>query len=86
MFTLKEEYLATLCQLNHFPIPDDEMIFFGLRGCLPINDTDHAFRLEHEADVVNTDYLHPRCTLGQWKRGEGIALFPGSTVPHKRNV
>lgn len=86
MFTLKEENITTLCQLNHFPIPDDEMIFFGLRGCLPINDADHTFRNEHEVEVVNIDYLHPRCTIGQWKREEGIALFPGSTIPHQRNV
>ena len=86
MFTLKESDLTLLCQLNHFPIPGDEMIFFGLRGCLPIQDTDHTFRTEHMVEVVGIDYVHPRCTLGQWRPNQGIALFPGSTVPHRNNV
>jgi hypothetical protein len=34
-----------------------------------------------------TDYIHPRCTLGQWLPADGeIALFPGSTVPHRKYI
>ncbi|NET30819.1 MAG: hypothetical protein F6K19_02295 [Cyanothece sp. SIO1E1] len=86
MFTLKEEHLKRLCQLNFFPIPSDDMIFFGLRGCLPIQVDKHEFSNEHQVEVVETDYIHPRCTFGQWCPGKGIALFPGSTIPHKKHV
>lgn len=86
MFILNEERLRRLYQLNHFPIPDDEMLFFGLRGCLPAHLADQAFRSEHELVVVEIDHIHPRCTIGQWQPGQGIALFPGSTVPHRRHI
>lgn len=86
MFKLNEEVLTSLCHLNYFPIPDDDMIFFGLRGCLPVNDFDSEFRKQHDIEVVNVDHIHPRCTLGQWTPDKGIALFPGSTVPHQKNV
>jgi hypothetical protein len=87
MFTLKEEHLRRLCQINAFPVPEDEMVFFGLRGCLPVDEERRDFRAKHKVHVVAVDYLHPRCVLGQWKpRKERIAVFPGSTVPHKKHV
>ncbi len=86
MFTLKEEHLKRLCQINHFHVPSDGIIFFGLRGCIPINDDDHEFRNEHQVEVAETDYRHPRCIIGQWKPNQGIALFIGSTIPHIKYV
>lgn len=61
------------------------MVFFGLRGCLPLNDGDYEFRTEHEVDIAEPDHTHPRCTLGQWYQGK-VALFPGSTVPHRKYI
>ena len=57
------------------------MIFFGLRGLLPVNQSGTGFSEEHKVSIVNVDHRHMRCTIGQWKPGRGIALFPGSTVP-----
>lgn len=87
VFTLNENHLRRLCQINSFPVPDDGIVFFGLRGCLPVEEDNHEFRAEQTLILEEVDYLHPRCTLGQWLPKEGkIALFPGSTVPHIRYV
>ena len=86
MFLLTEEQLWTLWELNAFPVPKDRWVFFGLRGCLPVNDGDHRFATSHQVKVEAVDYVHPRCTIGQWRPGGGFALFPGSTVPHRTHV
>jgi hypothetical protein len=86
-FILTEQHLRRLCQINCFPVEDDGMYFFGLRGCLPLDTDGTGFEATHEVLVYDVDYTHPRCTLGQWLPGEGsIALFPGSTVPHIKYV
>lgn len=86
-FILKENHLRRLCQINSFPIPDKEIIFFGLRGCLPLNVDNLEFSTNHSVMYIDPDYLHPRCTLGQWlPKEKKIAVFPGSTVPHIRYV
>lgn len=36
-------------------------------------------------EVAEPDGTFPRCTLGQWYQGR-IALFPGSTVPHRKYI
>ena len=83
-FSFHSKHLARLCKQNAFAIPDDKMIFFGLRGCLPINPNDHAEAASRDLRVVEVDSTHPRCTIGQWKPGdEKLAVFPGSTTPHK---
>lgn len=86
MFELKANDLMAYWKLNHFPVPTDKWVFFGLRGCLPLNDVDHGFDKAHDVEITEVDYTHPRCTIGQWNPGNGIALFPGSTVPHRRHV
>lgn len=86
MFILTEEHLLQLWELNQFPVPKDRWVFFGLRGCLPVNDNDHSFAKEHPVQIEAIDYIHPRCALGQWQPGKGFALFPGSTVPHRKHV
>ena len=86
MFVLTEDNLLKLWALNHYPVDGNGWVLFGLRGCLPVNDEDHRFAQSHQVQVEAVDYTHPRCTLGQWKPGSGIALFPGSTVPHRKHV
>ena len=86
MFTLTEAHLLRLWTLNHFPVPQDRWVFFGLRGCLPVDDAAGDFAAAHPVRVEAVDYIHPRCTLGQWRPGGGFALFPGSTVPHRTHV
>ncbi|MBW2121490.1 MAG: peptidoglycan-binding protein [Deltaproteobacteria bacterium] len=86
-FRLNRAHLERLCLINSFPVRDRGMVFFGFRGCLPLDEDDQEFKAEHRVVLAGIDYLHPRCMLGQWLPREGrIALFPGSTVPHLRYV
>lgn len=82
MFQISAEHIKRLAAINHFELPVSSMFFFGLRGCLPVCDDSTQFKNEHMVQTVSYDHIHPRCTLGQYKPGKGIALFPGSTIPH----
>lgn len=86
MFTLTEDHLRSLFALANFELPDDPMIFFGLRGCLPLDEAGTDFAGSHRLEFLGPNYTHMRCTLGQWKPGGGFAVFPGSTVPHRRVI
>lgn len=87
MFTINSNILETLSSINHFTINEDELIFFGLRGTLPVDEDNHEYQKDHLVQLTEIDYSHPRCTLIQWKPSEKmIAIFPGSTVPHLRNI
>lgn len=84
-FLIDDGLLRRLAELNSFPVPDATMVFFGLRGALPLDPDDSDFDAAHALTVENVDYLHPRCTLGQWLPADGlVAVFPGSTVPHSK--
>ena len=85
-FTLTVEQLKQTWKKNSFQVSGKQMVFFGFRGCLPVQDDDHSFREEHQLELVQPDYIHPRCTLGQWDPSSGFAIFPGSTIPHQRYV
>lgn len=85
--TLTADHLRRLCLINSFPAPTDGMILFALRGCLPADPSDHRFAAAHDIDMADIDYVHPRCTIGQWLPQEGkLALFPASTIPHSRFI
>jgi hypothetical protein len=87
MFTLKESHLKKLCKINSYQLPETEIIFFGIRGCLPVNDNNSEFKKEQAVYLSDTNYVNPRCTIGQWSPSKGtIAVFPGSTVPHLNHV
>lgn len=86
-FLLTPEDLFRLCEINGFRLVNEGLVFFGFRGCLPVDVDEHEFRSECKLMLVATDYVHPRCTLGQWLPNDGkIALFPGSTVPHRKYI
>jgi hypothetical protein len=86
-FQFSEADLARLCELNSFPVPTDGVIFFGLRGMLPRVVDDHRFAPQQSMVLAAVDYLHPRCTIGLWRPGQGdFAVFPASTCPHLRYV
>ncbi|WP_227006227.1 peptidoglycan-binding domain-containing protein [Rufibacter latericius] len=86
MFEFREEHLVRLFEQNSIEVPLKGMVFFGLRGCLPIDLDDYSFSNKHLLQVTNLNYINPRCTLGQWVPGKGIAVFPGSTVPSQAFV
>lgn len=86
MFTITVDHIKRLAEINYFQIPENHMFFFGLRGSLPLSEDSHEFHDEHQIELVTFDHIHPRCIIGQYHSDKGIALFPGSTVPHQRNI
>jgi hypothetical protein len=89
MFTLTATHLRRLLELNSFPEPADEheLVFFGLRACIPLDADDQRFAEALDLELADVNYLKPRCTLVQWRPADDrIAAFPGSTVPHIRYV
>lgn len=86
-FELTHDLLAAICRRNLFPVPETGMVFFGLRGCLPMDPEDVSFSLSRSLRPAEVNYLNPRCTLGQWMpQNRMLALFPGSTCPSLRLV
>lgn len=87
-FTLDNSALMKLCARNLFEVPADDMVLFGLRGCIPVNaGLSQKFESKHELMVMPTDYRHPRCVIGQWLPEEKkLAAFAASTVPHESHV
>jgi peptidoglycan hydrolase-like protein with peptidoglycan-binding domain len=82
-FRLEHDHVRDLFRAANFDPPEDEMVLFALRGCVPVDVTGTAFAAAHQVEFVRVDYRHMNCTFAQWlpNRGE-FALFPGSTVPH----
>lgn len=82
-YTLTEQHLHRLCEINNFNVPTDQMIFFGIRGSLPVDTSNHDFAAQHDLSSLDVNYVNPRCTLIQWRPAKGdFAVFPGSTVPN----
>lgn len=80
--TISDALLRRLCQLSAFPFDEGEMLFFGLRGCVPINPDDQTWGRTRTVSGSPLNYRNPRCVLGQWLPADKeIAIFPGSTVP-----
>ena len=86
-FKLTDSVLRRMCEVNSFPIRSNEMVFFGLRGALPVNVEDCEFGNEQNIVLGDINYINPRCTLGQWMpKKKEFAVFAGSTVPHRDYV
>ena len=86
-FVFTESDLRRLCQINQFAIPENEMVFFGLRGALPMDARAEQFLDRHSIAVSEVNYMNPRCIIGQWIPARRVfAIFPGSTVPHKKYI
>jgi len=86
-FTISEDHLRRLCEINSFEVSINGMGFFGFRGCIPAHEDNYEFQKEHQLILADINYINPRCTFGQWLPQEGtFALYPGSTVPHIKYV
>jgi hypothetical protein len=83
-FALTSTVLKKLCAVNHFSIPDVELVFFGMRGARPIHFEDYSFDASSGTNTAEINYTNPRCTFVQGQRAtDRIVVFPESTVPHK---
>jgi hypothetical protein len=84
---LDTSLLIRLARRNNFAIPADDLVFFGIRGMLPIDISGTRFGTSHLLRSADIDNLRMRCTLGQLRpAGDTLAVFPGSTVPSLPNI
>jgi hypothetical protein len=85
--TLDQALLSRLARRNNFEMGDDDFVFFGIRGALPIDLAGTPFATLHVIRTTEFDHIRMRCTLGQFRPATGeLAVFPGSTVPSRTNV
>lgn len=79
--------LERLARRNNFEIPGEDLVFFGLRGLLPVDISGTPFAASHVLRSADIDNVRMRCTIGQLRtQDHGIAVFPGSTVPSMPNI
>ena len=84
---LTHDLLARMAARTCATVPDQGLVFFGLRGALPLDLGGTAFAARHGLRLTGFNHLNLRCTLGQWRPADRtLALFPGSTVPHRNAV
>jgi peptidoglycan hydrolase-like protein with peptidoglycan-binding domain len=81
-----DEVLRRLFARCAYPFPEDEMVFFGIRGALPVDLDDWSSSKRKLLRLSTIDYRNMACTIGQWTPESGIAVFPGSTVPNERLI
>jgi hypothetical protein len=98
ILTLTHESLERMFAGFRIPLGDENLVLFGLRGCLPVmpekpvkpvkaKEADKGWSLSVQLRIVEVDHAHMRCTIGIWdRRGKRLFAAPGSTVPHKDNV
>ncbi|MBR0556524.1 peptidoglycan-binding protein [Ciceribacter sp. L1K23] len=81
--TLTEAHLIALWKRSQFPLPTAGIVVFGIRGCRPVDYSGTDFGPGHALEMRELNYTTMNCTIGLWKPGKGLALFPGSTVPYR---
>lgn len=79
---LTDAHMIALWRRSLFPIDNTRLTVFGLRGCRPVDFAGTGLAAGHEIVMTPVDYRVMKCAVGHWKPGEGLALFPGSTVPY----
>ena len=86
-FALSGALLRRMAERTCVEVPSGALVFFGIRGLLPLDLSGTDFAREHRVRAADIDNLRLRCTLGQWRPADDrIALFPGSTVPHRNAI
>lgn len=86
-FTINHQVLQQILHVNQFVAPDVSIVLIGIRGAIVNNPNDQEFRNAITLNVMDINYINPRCTVLQWRLNEGlIAAFPASTVPHQSNI
>ncbi len=86
-FLLSSDLLSRMAERSCIEIPSGDLVFFGIRGLLPLDLSGTDFASEHRVRQADIDNLRMRCTLGQWRPADRtIALFPGSTVPFQNAI
>ncbi|MEO1920813.1 MAG: peptidoglycan-binding protein [Sphingomonadaceae bacterium] len=87
MVELTHRLLTQLADKSCFRVERGPLVFFGVRGMLPVDVSGTPFSAAHKLVLAPIDHRFMRCTLGIWKPVEGkLAVVPGSTVPHVFNM
>lgn len=85
--TISPPLLGRLAARNNFEMPEDDLVFFGVRGALPTDISGTPFEKSHGLWLTDINNVQMRCTLGQYRPKTGeLAVFPGSTVPSIGNI
>ncbi len=79
-FNLSETDLHRLCAVNNFPVPTDRMVFFGIRGCLPVNTSDHAFHPQQSFNLMEVNYTNPRYLQSSLKNQKKNGRWTGKVL------
>lgn len=83
-FTLSHPLLQRACDRAGFFVPDEGLVFFGLRGAVPATGApmrDFATTQDLRLSVI--DHVTMACTIGQWDPAKQVlAVHLGSTVPN----
>lgn len=86
-FVLDYALFERAARRNNYPLGDGSLMFFGVRGALPLDVSGTPFANRHPMRVTDPDHLLMRCTLGQVRSSDQtLAVFPGSTVPTLKYV
>lgn len=81
-FILDYRLFERAAKRNNYPLSAAPLLFFGIRGALPIDISGTPFDTGHPMRVTDPDHLLMRCTLGQVRPSDRtLAVYPGSTVP-----
>ncbi|MGO7274683.1 glycosyl hydrolase 108 family protein [Rhizobium ruizarguesonis] len=84
---IDNDLLMRAAKRNSYFVPPDNLVFFGIRGMMPVDIARTDFSEVQVGRVAPIDFLRMRCTIGQWRPGSRtVALFAGSTVPSRSNV
>ena len=60
---LNESHLRRLCQTDSYSIPNDRIVFFGLRARQSVVEDNNDFQTEQILIMREIDYVHPRWAL-----------------------
>lgn len=86
-FVLDYALLERAARRNNYALTDDALLFFGIRGALPLDVSGTPFAVGHPMRITSPDHVLMRCTLGQARPAQrALAVFPGSTVPTLKYV
>ncbi len=86
-FELTADVLQRLAKRNQFSPKAGRLIFFGIRGALPIEINGTGFASAQQLRFADVNHQYMRCTIGQFDTSnDRLAVFPGSTVPHIKNI
>ena len=86
-FVLDYALFERAARRNNYPLDHGSLMFFGVRGALPLDVSGTPFGNGHPMRVTDPDHLLMRCTLGQVRSSDQtLAVFPGSTVPTLKYV